>query len=142
MLNAPSGVEWMTSDDPVIPLNYYARGRYDFKGGCGNRGTEILLPLSPHHLLYTRVGHRDRPQRDVEPSITKHFQRFIAEHAHRSMFAVRPTSDVENLRPRVVDRVRYEHETQMWNRWHEEQSRTELQLHADRPGELDPDPTS
>jgi hypothetical protein len=41
-----------------IPLNYYARGRYDFKGGWGNKGTEILLPLSPHHLLYTRVGHR------------------------------------------------------------------------------------
>src|SRR5919109_3733332 len=38
VLNAPSGVEWMTSDDPVIPLNYYAPGRYDFKSGWGIRG--------------------------------------------------------------------------------------------------------
>jgi hypothetical protein len=30
----------------------------------------------------------------------------------------------------------------MWNRWHEEQTRTELELHTDRPGELDPDSTS
>jgi hypothetical protein len=142
VLNAPSGVEWMTSDDPVIPLNYYAPGRYDFKGGWGNKGTEILLPLSPHHLLYTRVGHRDRPQRDVEPSIAKDFQRFIAEHAHRALFAVRSTSDVENIRPRVVDRVQYEHETQMWNRWHEEQTRAELELQADRPSEIAPDSTS
>jgi hypothetical protein len=142
VLNAPSGVEWMTSDDPVTPLNYYARGRYDFKGGWGNKGTEILLPLSPHHLLYTRVGHRDRPQRDVEPSMAEHFQRFITEHAHRVLFAVRPTSDVENLRPRVVDHIQYERETQMWNQWHEEQTRAELELQADRSGESDPDSTS
>jgi hypothetical protein len=55
ILSPPEGMHWLTSDDPVIKLNYYRSGEYDFKGGWGNRGTKILLPLSPRHLLYTQV---------------------------------------------------------------------------------------
>ena len=39
ILRPPEGLSWFPGDDPVIRLNYYKRGKYDFRGG---RGT---LPL-------------------------------------------------------------------------------------------------
>lgn len=47
ILRPPEDLSWFTSDDPVIRLNYYDAGRYDFNGGWGNKGTEIILPLAP-----------------------------------------------------------------------------------------------
>ena len=41
---------------PVLRLNYYKPGQYDFRGGWGNPGSEVLMPLSPRHLLYVQVG--------------------------------------------------------------------------------------
>jgi hypothetical protein len=58
ILAPPRGLSWFTSDDPVIRLNYYKENSYDFKGGWNNKGTEILLPLGPCHLLFTKVGER------------------------------------------------------------------------------------
>jgi hypothetical protein len=103
ILSPPEGTTWLTSDDPVIRLNYYEGGRYDFKGGWGNPGTEILLPISPRHLLYTKVGHRP-PSRGERPTRqqTQTLRRFIAEHAHRMIIAATVDDEVEVLRPRTV----------------------------------------
>lgn len=58
ILKCPADMNWFTTDDPVVKLNYQSADRYDFGGGWGSEGTEIFMPLSPKHLLYTRVGHR------------------------------------------------------------------------------------
>jgi hypothetical protein len=128
VLTAPDGVAWPTSDDPVIPLNYYKAGHYDFKGGWGSKGTEILLPLSPHHLLYTRVGFRQRMPAEVEPWMAAQFKRFIIEHAHRSIFAAKPLPEVARLRPRLVDQEVYTREVDLWRRWHQDQTTAERHL--------------
>lgn len=123
------GLTWFTSDDPVIRLNYYELGRYDFKGGIAKSGTEILLPLSPHHLLYTRVGYRPPPRGTTLSRVqTEMIRRFIAEHAFRMIFAASPEEDLARLRPRTVDDEAFRYERQKWQDWHAEQTAAEREL--------------
>lgn len=123
------GLTWFTSDDPVIRLNYYEPGRYDFKGGIAKSGTEILLPLSPHHLLYTRVGYRPPRSGTALPrEQTEAIRRFLAEHAFRMIFAASPEEDVARLRPRTVDHEAVRYERQKWQDWHAEQAAAERDL--------------
>jgi hypothetical protein len=104
ILIAPAELTWFTSDDPVVRLNYYPNGTYDFKGGWGNPGTEIFLPLDQRHLLYTKVGARPRRRGTVvSRDEAEMIRRFIAEHAHRFIFAASPDAEVPRLRPRTVD---------------------------------------
>jgi hypothetical protein len=129
ILMPPDGMTWFTTDDPVVRLNYYGSQKYDFKGGWGNPGTEIFLPLDPWHLLYTKVGERPPRRGSVVPLATAlMMRRFIAEHAHRFIFSATTDSDVPKLRPRKVDAALLRNEDQQWRRWHEEQSLAEQEL--------------
>jgi hypothetical protein len=130
LLRPPIGMKWVTSDDPVVKLNYYGPEKYDFKGGWGSEGTEILFPLSPEHLLYTRIGHRPVAKYlRVSESMAEAFQRFTVEHAHRFVFAVDQDPFVPVTRPRVVDAVQFKTDADQWKRWHEEQANAERDLH-------------
>jgi hypothetical protein len=113
----------------VIRLNYYDARRYDFKGGIGKLGTEILLPLSPHHLLYTRVGYQPPPRGTALPRAQiEMIRRFLAEHAFRMIFAPSPEEDVARLRPRIVNDEACRYEQQKWQAWHAEQTAAERDL--------------
>jgi imidazolonepropionase-like amidohydrolase len=50
------GFAWFTTDDPVLKLNFNSWDAYDFGGGWGSSGSEILVPLSPLHLTYDLIG--------------------------------------------------------------------------------------
>ncbi len=119
-LLAPDGVTWPTSDNPVICLRQRANGTYDFKGGWNSEGTQIFMPLSPKHLLYTHVG-RKRPQPgtilDSEPALM--FAKFIREHAFRYIFSSVRDSSIPRLRPRRVNLEDYMHEKSEWLQWNE-----------------------
>jgi uncharacterized protein DUF4238 len=129
ILRAPDGLNWFTSDDPVVKLNYYADGKYDFGGGYGKPGTEIFLPLDASHLLYSQVGHRPPPRGSViSRAKAEMIRRFIAEHAHRYIFATSDEKEVANLRPRKVDAALLRNEYEQWRRWHEDQIRAEREL--------------
>jgi hypothetical protein len=125
ILTPPDGLKWFTSDDPVIRLNYYGSGKYDFKGGWGNPGTEILLPLSPNNLLYTMVGHSPKIHGKIPVGIALMMRQFIAEHADRFVFAFEPDPDVAKLRPRTVNGELLRYESEQWRMWHAEQSAAE-----------------
>ena len=125
ILHAAPGIEWATSDDPVICLNYYENRSYDFGGGWGNKGSEIIFPLSPHHILYTKIGHRSPYCKEVTYELSTLFQRMIVEHAHRWIFAKNPSQEIEVLRPRKIDAIACNNEMEAWKNWHDEQSSAE-----------------
>jgi hypothetical protein len=132
IMRADASTEWFTSDHPVIRLNYYKPGSYDFKGGWGNKGSEMLMPLSPRHLLYTQVGVKQH-QKMIALSAEKtlEMQKLMAEHAHRAIYARQPIRRVAWFRPRLVDAALFKAEEDAWNRWHAEQSEAELRRRTD-----------
>jgi hypothetical protein len=118
--------EWFTSDHPALKLNYYKDRPYDFGGGWGSKGTELMLPLSPRHLLYTKVGATAAPRFTMPRFKTFQIQRFLAERAHREIIARREERRVSWFRQRVVDAERFADEERQWKHLHEEQRRAEV----------------
>ncbi len=129
ILFSPKGINWFTSDDPVIRLNYADPNNYNFDGGWGSKGTEIFMPLSQRHLLYTKVDGLS-PSRGTNVSLdqAKMIRRFIAEHAHRSIFAGEPDTNVPKLRPRMVNADLFKDEKTQWSKWHDDQTAAERNL--------------
>lgn len=136
----PRGMAWVTSDNPVMKLNHYADGRYDFKGGWGSPDTEILMPLGPKHLLYTRIGERPPWSKGdrVPELVALKLQRLIVEHAHRYVYAATPDPLVGEIRPRTVNAEWFSHEAGQWRRWGQDQSQAERDLNNPRPAGSQP----
>ena len=129
VLLSPPDVKWVTSDNPVVRLNYYGRDGYDFRGGWNNPGTEILLPLDPRHLLYTKIGGAvPRRDKEIDHKMAERMQRFLIENAHRLVLASECDEFVPRIRPRVVDAVAYQSEIEQWKQWHERNSLAEQNL--------------
>lgn len=128
----PSGdLRWFTSDDPVVKLNYNSPADYNLGGGWGWMGTEILLPLSPTHMLYTQVGKRPPSRGWAFPEReTNMLRRVIGEHAHRMIIASTPLADIVELRARTVDSQAARGEREQWEKWHDEQTRAEQELRS------------
>lgn len=116
---------WFTSDDPVVRLNYYGPGKtpeYDLKGGWLNRGTDIMLPLSPTHMLYAQIGTRAADELPLDRRMTFLFQRALAENAFREVYAYQPYRRVLWFRERSVDIAQYTAEAEAWSNFHAEQT--------------------
>lgn len=109
ILRSPGELLWVTSDNPLVRLNYYEDGTYDFKGGWGNKGAEIIFPLSPRLLLYTQVGNKVR-MNNVTRELAETLNRFIAENSHRHIFGLNPVDEISEIYPRIVNQVAYDHE--------------------------------
>lgn len=52
--------EWPITDHPVLRLNFYRPGHYDFRGGWGNAGSEIMMPVSPPTSLICPSWQEDK----------------------------------------------------------------------------------
>jgi hypothetical protein len=123
---APPGEQWPLTDDPSLRLNYYAPDKFDFGGGWGKRGSKLMMPISPRHLLYTQVGRPSPRRRIASPEHTGAVQMILAQRAYRWIFGTEPYDWVSRARPRVVDQAQYEAEREMWDRWHERQVQAEM----------------
>lgn len=127
ILRPASGYTWPTSDNPLIRLNYTSHDRYDFNGGWAVPNGDVLLPLSPTHLLHRCAGHRPKPKGfRLDVPTTQRTIRIIVEHADRYVFAANEF-DIGAIRGRTVSAQLHSEERAMWSRWHSEQVRLESQ---------------
>ncbi|MGH7459760.1 MAG: DUF4238 domain-containing protein, partial [Longimicrobiales bacterium] len=128
IIPAPDEMSWLTSDDPVIRLNYNSPTDYNFGGGYGSKGSEFLFPLSPRHLLYTRIGERLPTTMHVDMELARRLQAMIIMHAHRWVFGSVADPTVLEVRPRHIDAAAFANEARQWANWHAEQSAAESEL--------------
>ena len=129
IMKPSKGFTWFTSDKPVLILNFRNLENYDFKGGWGVKGTDIFMPLSPVHMLYTEIGKKPplRGSRFTKDQ-TQLIRRFFAENASRMIFTDKKDTEITQLRQRVVDPISVKNEKQLWENWHESQSKLEFDL--------------
>jgi hypothetical protein len=132
ILYPPKGMSWFTTDDPVICLNDQNPQEYSFNWGWATtKATEICMPLSPRHLLYTKVGERPHYRSRVSSlQEAAMIRRCIAEHAHRSIFASEQDTDVAELRPRTVNAGAVESEKAQWHNLNKDQIEAEQKFRA------------
>jgi hypothetical protein len=128
ILEAPHGLDWFTSDDPVICLNFRSESDYDFNGGWDSPRANILFPISPRHLMVTEIGADSYPKRVPSRFHAGLFRRMIAEHAHRRIYSLTQDTEISQLRPRLVNAVVFQNERVLWRAWYEDQSRAEQSL--------------
>jgi hypothetical protein len=131
VVRPPVGGKWLTSDNPVVKLNFYSNGTFDLGGGWGNPGSEIFLPLSPEHLLYTQVGKQPKFARGerLPESLASQIQGFIIKNAHRYIFSEQIDPAVSNVRHRIVSKEMVGTEDQGWAEFHGAQIKAEQALH-------------
>ncbi len=134
ILHPANGMSWLTSDNPVVRLNYENDKSYDFNGGWANPNSEVFLPLGPRHLLYTQVGVSPPILRGTKLTVeqTRNINRMIAENCHNFVVSHEKRDDVELLIPRVVDKEKVETEKEHWKNWHLNHRDAELVFYGDK----------
>jgi hypothetical protein len=134
-IEAPNGLPWFTSDDPVICLNYNSPSDYNFKGGWGIPRTNILFPLSPRYLMFTQVGESSRPR--LKRHHARVLREIIAKHAYRRIYSSQRDEKVPVLRSRNVDERQFQQERLAWRNWYQIQNEAERQFwHEPKQSEL------
>lgn len=119
------GNHWFTCDHPVVRLNYYGTGNYDLKGGWGNSAANLIMPLSPNHLLFTQIGSEMADYFTLPSEKTFEIQRIIAERSHRWIFSHREMGIVKRYKERLIDAKAFKEEKEQWQKWHEAQCKAE-----------------
>ena len=133
VMRPPEGMTWPTSDDPVIKLNFRSPTEYTFGGGWASPGTEIMLPLSPQHLLYTQIGSTHVPKEGTRfnRKWAEFIRRMIVEHSYLYVFADAHDQFLPFAKRRTVDAAAHKALHEGWKRWHAKQSEVEREFYAD-----------
>lgn len=114
---APLNFKWVTSDNPVIVLNYMNQNEYDFKGGWGKKNCNIICPISPSHLLVTQVG-TNQPSYFIPPlSKAKEIQKLLFENADEFIISINEIEEVDKIRKRTVNRNYYNDQVKVVQDW-------------------------
>jgi hypothetical protein len=128
ILEAPSGLPWFTSDDPVVCLNFRSETDYDFDGGWNRDRGNILFPLSPRHLMFTEIGGNSYRRRVPSRYHARLFRKIMARHAHRRIYSSTRDEKIPQLKPRTVDAEAFRTERALWEAYYEDQSAAEREL--------------
>jgi hypothetical protein len=134
ILKPAKGLSFFTSDNPVIKLNYRNNENYDLAGTWIKPHSNIILPLSPSHAMFTEVGEKNLPRRGSRLSDyhTNELRSFIADNANRYIFSQYIDSDIERLRPRIINKEHYLNEKNQIETWHERNKELELAYETEK----------
>lgn len=113
-------IEVMTSDNPVIFLNYYGKDKYDFGGGWASKGSDIIFPLSPKYIMYTQIGEYNKSRMTFDKEMSILVNKLTAENSYRYLFAKDIIKGMSTLCRRIVDQQQYKLEEKAWQNWHEQ----------------------
>jgi hypothetical protein len=124
--------EWPMTDHPVLTLNYYSPGKYDFSAGWGREGSEFILPVSPRLAVGTQVGRKETGPWHATTAQTVELQRLVVERALRWIIMRNPEAWITALRPRVVDAQAFITEQESWKTWNAMHVDSEAEFNARR----------
>ena len=120
VLRPSHGSAWFTSDHPVFLVRYRGPGDYEFDvGGWKVKKMDIMVPISPQHLIHVAVGVRQAPTRQLTREQTVEIQLMIARNAYRSLLAQKPMLRAALMRQRTVDLELYNRELATRREWHQ-----------------------
>ncbi len=114
------GYKWLTSDNPVIKLNFRSFHDYHLQSGWGIMKGNIIFPLDPEHAMFVQIG--DRPmQKGTRLSLdeTLFFRKIICENANRLIFSSFQDDDATRYKPRSVNIEQYTFEQKQFEEWHQ-----------------------
>lgn len=133
IITAADGIKWPTSDDPVIRLNYYGENNYDFGGGWGNPGSEIIMPINPEKAIYTKIGAECSPYMSFNREQSLLLKRLIVEHAFLNVYASTQDNEIPTIRSRTVSLTEYERIKREFEEWYGKYQETEVPLLENMP---------
>lgn len=114
--------EWPLTDNPALCVNWLGPGKFDLLGGWGTQKGDLLMPLSPRHLLHTEIGKRRSISRSTcSEVVTRDIQKILVAGALRWIFGYRPYGWVARARPRTVDLVRFAEDDRAIREWEQNQ---------------------
>ena len=135
VIHVADGISFPTSDNPVIRLNLYKsynnyrKNKYDFKSGWGNKHGDIIMPLSPKHVLISENGIKgNTPNLNNSVYWSEFFRKIIIEHAYRYVFAYEKQKGMLSINPRRVNKERFLAEKNTMNIWHEYNMKEEQEI--------------
>jgi hypothetical protein len=127
IIEAAEGIEWPTSDNPVVSLS---------KNGILVEGNEIIFPLSPKHLLYTRIGSKHSASEANNLQRNSYFSGLVRCEVLRNGFLYiysRSSKKQHMFRdcPRTVDEIEFKRINKEFEEWHKINSEIEAKYFAD-----------
>ncbi len=126
ILEAPAGIDWILSDNPAVSCVSRPNGIRNHSAPLDTLGAHLMLPLSPKHLLYHRVGYPMKEQYTVaRPFLAQQLRANLIEAAYRSIYGRSEDLEITAYRPRIVSAERAKYEREEWIRFGAEQTRAE-----------------
>ncbi len=139
IITAADDISWPTTDDPVICLNNDG-SNYDFKGGWGKMGSEIIMPICPSKALYTQVGVKHPARMRLSKERSLFIKKLIVEHALMYIYSSEPDDDIPFIKPRITNPVEYKRIKTEYEEWYEKYIAEEVPFLSSRVPEKSKSP--
>lgn len=127
ILVAEGGDEFLTSDNPVILMNYYSDNNYEIlNSGFGVRGASIYFPLTPKRALYCHVGSKIPEYAICTKESINFFNKIIVETATYKVYAKTKIDGIALYRKRIVNREIFSEITKQRKDFHNNYIKSEI----------------